>query len=482
MAFRGNVGATEVAVDEYPLEAVGGGCRGSGGRVYGGGILAGAGAGQARGSQVRAERTGAPGQRRPSQIQSLYLALRAQDLRLAEADGAQLFSIGHLVVELEWKSLLRRAWSFAEIRVTAPSASLAISKDGKFNLAELLATLERRPHEASSDKSLPRLIIALFALEQGRLDVRDLRAGYTNSFTPIEFSLSNFSTLPDQEGPYTFSADSARGGKLRWKGEASVNPIRGSGVLTLENASLPELGVYLKSYTHATVAAGQLTAALPYRFSYSDGKLEASLAGAKLALRKLALAREGVSDSFATLSSLDVNGISADLARREATVDEVRADGGTLTIKRDPKGELDLANLMIAAAAPAPVAARPLVVNNWKVGVKQVVFDQVAVSAVDETVNPPLKINADKVQLHLQLAAEQSGPDLKVTVADAGFSLANLSLANGAQTPFKLAQLGFTGGTIDLAARHASLERLYAEGGQVQITRDSRGPASICSA
>src|ERR1700687_6522453 len=103
------------------------------------------------------------------------LRLEAQDLRLAEADGAPLFAIGNLAVELQWRSLVRRAWSFAEIRVTAPSARLAIAADGKFNLAELLATLERRPREVSTDASLPRLIIERFALEQGKLELRGRR-------------------------------------------------------------------------------------------------------------------------------------------------------------------------------------------------------------------------------------------------------------------------------------------------------------------
>jgi len=407
------------------------------------------------------------------------LRLEAQDLRLSEADGAPLFAVGKLAVELQWRSLVRRAWSFAEIRITAPSASLAIAPDGKFNLAELLATIERRPHDASTNTSLPRMAIERFALEHGKVEVHDRRAGYANSFSPIDFALINFSTLTDQDGTYTFSADSGRGGKLRWKGEASVHPIRGSGELTLENFSLPELAVYLKSYTHATMAAGQLTASLPYRFSYNDGKFSASLNGAKLALRDLALARQGTSDSFATLTHLDVNDINADLARREATVGEMRADGGKLTIRRNAKGELDLANLMVKAAGPAASSANATVINNWNLRVKQVAFDQVAISAVDETVSPPFKLSADKVQVHLQLTAEQAGSDFRLTVTDTAFALTDLALMSGSQTPIKLAHLGLTEGTLDLAARHVSLGRLYAEGGQLQLTRDSRGKLTI---
>jgi len=409
------------------------------------------------------------------------LRLEAQDLRLAEADGAPLLAIGKLVVELQWKSLVRRAWTFAEIRVTAPIASLAIARDGKFNLAELLATLNRRPGEASADTSLPRVIVGQFALEQGQLELRDRQAGYANTFSAIDFALTNFSTLPDQLDTYTFSADLARGGKLRWKGEASVNPIRGSGELILENAPLLELAVYLKSHTRATLAAGQLSATLPYRFSYSDGKLEAGVTSARLALRDLALAREGASDSFATLPHLDMNDISADLLRRDVTVGELRADGGKLTVRRDPKGELDLANLMVTAAGPAvvPSAGKPVVINDWKLAVTQMALNQMAISAVDETVIPPLKLSADNLQLRLQLTAEQAGEEFKMTVADAAFSLADLTLASGAQTPFKLAQFGFTDGTLDLAARRASLGRIYAEGGQLRLARDRKGQLDI---
>jgi hypothetical protein len=409
------------------------------------------------------------------------LRLTAANLRLAEADGAPLLAIGNLAVELQWRSLVRRAWSFAEIRVTSPSANLVIAPDGKFNFAELLATLERRPHEASTDTSLPRLVVERFALEQGKVDMHDRRAGYANLFSPIDFALADFSTLPDQNDTHALSAQSAGGGKLRWKGHASVNPIRGGGELTLENVSLPELSVYLKSYTRARIAAGQVSAILPYSFSYADAKFDASLAGARLSLRDLALAREGATDSFAALTRLDLNDVNADLVRRQATVTEVRADGAKLTVRRDAKGDLDLANLMIATAGPAaaPGAGAAVVINNWKLAVKQVLFDRMAISAVDETVSPPLKLGADQVRLQLQLAAEQSGSDLQLKLVDAAFSLADLSLASGELTPFKLAQLGFTDGTFDLAARRAGVGRLYAQAGQLQLTRDREGKLNI---
>ena len=406
------------------------------------------------------------------------LRLQASDLILAETDGQPLVTLGGFTTQLKWRSLIDRAWTFAEIRFSAPHANLVIAPDGRFNVAELLATWQRRPHEAATDNSMPRMVIERLTLEQGNVELHDRRAGYDNVFSPINFELGHFSTLPQQNDTHTLSARSVHGGTLRWKGSASLNPIRADGELTLDDASLPELAVYLKSYTRATVAAGQLSATLPYAISYADGKFEARLAGAKLSLRDLALSREGASDSFAALTRLEVSGVEADLVRRDATIGELRVDGGKLSVTRNGKGEIDLANLMVAVAGPAavPAGATPTVsLNDWMLAIRQVVFDQVAIRAVDETVNPPLRLDVGKAQLQLQLAAGQTGAQLQLKVSDAAFALDDLALTSGGRTPFKLAQVGFSDGTLDLAAHRAAVGRLYAQGGQLQLARDRAG-------
>ena len=410
------------------------------------------------------------------------LRLQASDLALAEADGKPLLSIGSLAAQLQWRSLVQRAWTFGEIRIGSPSANLLIGPDGRFNLAELLASLQPARQERATDTGMPRLMIERFILEQGKVELHDRRAGYDNVFAPINFELAHFSTLPQQNDTHTLSARSVHGGTLRWKGTASLNPIRANGELTLEDASLPQLAVYLKSFTRATVAAGQLSATLPYTVSYADGKFEARLAGAKMSLRDLALSREGASDSFAALTRLDVSGADADLVRREVTVNEVRVDGGKLGITRDRKGEIDLAHLMAAVAGPAAVPAGPppaVVVQDWMVALKRVVLDQVRITATDETVQPPLRLDAGKAHLQLELAAGQTGEQLQVKVSNADFSIDDLTLASGTRTPLKIAQLGFGDGMLDLASRRVVVGRLYARGGQLQLTRDRAGKLDV---
>ncbi|PLY45405.1 hypothetical protein CSZ94_04970 [Janthinobacterium sp. ROICE36] len=418
------------------------------------------------------------------------LRLEADQIAFKEAPGADgksnapLLSIGALAVQLEWKSIVRRAWSLAEIRITAPQAQLTITPDGKFNLAEVLATWQRN-HREKSEGGMPRLVIAHFALEQGKVDWQDQKAGYADNFTPINFTLDNISTLPDANGSYILSADAARGGKLHWRGTASLSPIRGEGELILNDASLPGLAAYLKAYTRAQVTSGKLSARLPYAFSYADGTLQATVKGAGLALRDLALAQgevKGKGEPFTSLATLGIAGVNADLARQSVTVDKVNLYGGKVAVRRNAKGEIDVANLMLpgnlapVTATPAAVPAKP---GKWKVDLKQVALANVDVSAIDETVSPALQLSAKQLQLQLQLGLQQAQAGTAIVIDGASFALADLAMQRGAQTPFKLEQLGFTEGKIDLAARTVHLGALTASGAQIDLARNRQGEFAI---
>ena len=407
------------------------------------------------------------------------LRLEAKDVRLTEANGAPLFGVGALAVEMQWRSLVRRAWSLAEIRVTAPSVQLTISPDGKFNIAQLMETLDKRKKD-DSDSGMPRLIIEHFALEQGRVEMHDRHAGYNDTFAPIAFELNHLSTLPDENGNYALSADAGLGGKLRWKGAAALNPIGGSGVLSLENVALPGMSTYLKSFMRVVVSDGRLSAKLPYQFAYKDGKLDASLAGASVALNDLAVQHAGGAAPFVKLKALDVSGVGVDLGKRSVEVGGLGLKGGALALRRDAQGRIDLASLMVppsaSAGAPAPAAKpAPKQEGGWKVRFKQIGLDDIAVNALDETASPALKISTDKLKLKLQLQLETAASGLKLNIDEAAFSMDSLALVGGAMTPLKLGRLGFEGGALDLAARRASLGRLYADGGLLDLSRDSAG-------
>lgn len=424
------------------------------------------------------------------------LRLSLQQLALTETDDAPLFSLEQLELELQWRSLLRRAWCLGDIRLVGPNLQLAIAPDGTFNIAQLLATLDKHKKD-EPDSGMPRLVVGHFTLEQGKVVVQDRHAGYRDTFAPIDFTLNNLSTLPDDNGDYTLSADAAQGGKLRWKGKAALNPISASGELALENVALAGLSSYLKPFVRMGVSAGRLSATLPYQFRYHDGQVEAGLNGASLGLAELALHQQGTTEPFARVKKFDITGVDLDLTKQTVAVGGIGLHGGALSLRRDARGMLDLAGLAVPSAPVAAPAGRPAgekaaaakkpapeqtaqaakapAAAGWKVHLKQFDIDGVALSALDESVRPALKVNADQFALHLNLQAQTGKQGLQLQLEDGRLSLDNLQLQSGAQTPFKLSRLALDQGAIDLAAKRASVGKLAFDGGQLDLSRDSKG-------
>lgn len=409
------------------------------------------------------------------------LRLEASGLQLADTDRTPLLGASEFAVELQWRSLLRRAWSFEEIHLKSPALSLRIAPDGTLNLARLIADLQRGSPPPEKDAPMPRVIVDRFAMEQGRIDMRDAQAGYENVFTPISFTLTNFTTLPGPSDTHVLSARSAKGGHLRWKGTATLQPFDASGEIAVEDAALPELAVYLKPRLRAAIAAGRLDAVVPYSISYRDGRLQARLNGARTTLRDFAMAHEGRTDHFAALSRLDVTGVDADLVGLNLSIGEVRAKGGRLAVKRDAKGALDIDRLMAAQAGaassgPARVAAAP---RSWQFALRQLALEDIALAATDESTAPHLRIESPAASLGLSLTAAQAADALRLNVMDATLAIAELSLARGEQKPVRLSRLAVTGGTAELQTLTAKIARVALEGPEVELRRDREGKIDL---
>ena len=85
---------------------------------------------------------------------------------------------------------------------------------------------------------------------------------------------------------------------------------------------------------------------------------------ARLAIAGLAAGRDGSTQRFATLREVEVRDVDADLVRREATLGSVRLAGGELGLRRDARGNWDVAQLLVERKTPKPEGPPA----PWKVG------------------------------------------------------------------------------------------------------------------
>jgi hypothetical protein len=408
------------------------------------------------------------------------LRVELTDFSLTESDGRPIAGFAGLVADLEWSSITRRAWHLAEIRLTEPKALLDIAPDGRINFAALIDDLTRDAPKDKKGDGMPRLVVDALTIERGRADFTDRRAGYSNTLAPIDLRFENLSTLPQDKGPYTLSANTARGGVLRWKGEVSLNPIAASGVVGGEGLSLPELAAYLKPYATAELAGGKAAFELPYSMSYRDARLEASVDNAAFSLDGLAVKAGAAAEPFLALKSMRIDKVRADYAKHEVVVGGIVLDQGKLVAKRDASGAVDLLALVTASAgtpaAPAPKEAG--VGPQWKVKVEKFSLDNLALAVEDRTPAHPLVASIGKVTLRAAIDAE-FGTEGKVVISGLEAGVHRLQ-AGDRDAPFlRLGELLVSGGEVNLAARSAKVASISLGDGQLKAARDKQGRISL---
>jgi hypothetical protein len=291
------------------------------------------------------------------------LQLTVADFALTEKDGRPLLAFKHALVDLEWRSLVRRGPVFGEIRLDRPALHVAIAPDGTLNLAALAGggradagdpNGKSVPADASPGAGNPRIVVGDLQIEHGSIDFEDQRAGYRNRFEELSFRLSSISTDANDTGPYALSAKTPGGAQLKWKGEASITPLAASGTLALEHSALPELQPFVKAFLNATITDGRASLELPYRFAMSGGKPRLEISDAKVGIESLALTAQGAAAPLFRLGVLALDGVAVDLAARSVSIGALRVEAPDIRARRDENGEIDLAQLRVPRAAETP--------------------------------------------------------------------------------------------------------------------------------
>jgi hypothetical protein len=127
--------------------------------------------------------------------------------------------------------------------------------------------------------------------------MNDRKIDFKTSLDPLDFTLNNLSTLPEDKGAYTLSTITQWGARVRWKGDLSLNPVLATGELAIDQFSLASYWPYLKGNMALSKPDGVAAMSLNYRAAYADKNL--SLVLDKLGFSLEGLALKGLKDKSA---------------------------------------------------------------------------------------------------------------------------------------------------------------------------------------
>jgi len=359
------------------------------------------------------------------------LSLRMKGVSLADLDNVELAGLDELYVNFEVESLFRWAWTFDEIHFSEPRFNLRIDKSGQTSFADLLAgddsavaatvdNTEGRPPE------LPRLVLHSFKVSNGQFMFADhsIITPYQQNVTPISFELSDFSTLPEREGPYAIQATLPDGATFRWQGEVSVNPIRSEGRVEIDQFDITTAWRYAQDQLRFSVDQGLMTTSIHYDLSMGEAGMALLLDEIKLALTDISIRDKESREPAITLSAITLSGGQLNLAKQTVQLDQLTVAGGDINTFINKQGEVDLARLFTPINTSSTQAEQPpeeiQESNPWLIELNKATLKALSIGIADQTTSPTAEIRLDDISIELSNISNQ--PDDRFAL-DASLSI-----------------------------------------------------------
>jgi len=402
-------------------------------------------------------------------INPFALSTTVHGLLIKDKDGQPFVSWDEVYVNLQLSSFFGHAWIFKEISVTKPYARVQINQDYTLNFSDLVTKFSTNaPATAPATPSQP------LALRVGRLQITGASASFSDFTTrqpfkrvigPLNVTLQNFRTDPDNKNPYSFAGTTDAGERFAWRGFFYLDPLRSEGELMLDNITLNKYAPLYQDFVHFEIRDGVMGVQSDYRFELSASNRVAAVTNTDFSLRNFRLAGPGGTNDIVELTHFAVTGASVDLEARQAEVDSVSASGAQLFLQRDKDASINAleAAKPVATATNAPggillllrsvtnaVAMLLNSTNQWNGTVHGVDFSDCALHLEDLVNSRPARLDLDGITLtarnisnlpHTNLTAELSlrwntngaihtdvAASLSPPTADIHLSLSNLDL------------------------------------------------------
>lgn len=326
-------------------------------------------------------------------VNPFALSLSLRGLVLSEADGRTFVACSNFYVNFEaFGSLWHRAWTFNEIELVRPYGYLARLTNGQFDFSNLLTNSTPATTKTSAAKSLPRVLVHSFIISGGVVEFGDFTRPtlFETEIAPIDVRLTEFTTRPATDTPYSFTAMTGEREKISWNGDFTVAPVASHGRFEFSGINLKKYAPYVADFMQFGLRDGSMNAAADYELAVGSHGLNLSVTNASLAVADLLVRAPGTEDNIALVPNFEIHGAAASLLKRTLRVASIETTGGKIVARRFENGELQFLALakpeakknspgaasppastnVVAASAPWSVLIEKVAVKNYRVNVE----------------------------------------------------------------------------------------------------------------
>ncbi|RJP65277.1 MAG: DUF748 domain-containing protein [Candidatus Abyssobacteria bacterium SURF_17] len=354
------------------------------------------------------------------------LSLTAEGFKVYDLDGEQLTGFRELYINFQLSSLVRRAYTFDEVRLVSPNTRVKVLPDGTLNFSDLLGPADQ-PEPPSEEKGgLPQVLIYRLAVEEGRLSFLDLsrRTPFETMFFPIQISLENFSTQKDSDSPYAFTASTREREVFRWEGNLSVSPLRSQGRFNLNAIRARKLWEYIQDRVNFDITDGEISLSGEYDAQISGEAPRIRLIDGEARLNDFKLTERGSLDVLTSLPAFTATGVDIDVTEKRVTVSSVKSSDARYVMWLSPDGTLNYLKLFrmqggpkgVDKAAPRKSEQAGSDEGQWTVVVKEAILDNYAVAFEDRTLPKPARMNLDAIHATVKNLSTRRGSRAEVAL------------------------------------------------------------------
>ena len=368
-------------------------------------------------------------------INPFALTAAIRGLVIKDTNGQPFISWDEVYVNFQLASFFGRAWTFKEISTTKPFVRVQVNQDGSFNFSDLIAKFSTNSSPATASTPGKPLVIHVDRLHIGgaAAALTDLtpREPFKRTLGPIDITLENFRTDPDNKNPYAFTGTTDAGEKISWSGYFYLDPLRSEGELKLFNFSLNKYAPLYQDLVRFEIRDGSIALDTKYRLELSLSNRIAALEDTSMALRGLKIGSPGDSNNLVELNLFSVNGANVDLQHHTAQVGSLTAREGKIFLSRNQDAAINVLELARPNAAVTPpegilfllrsvtnaVAALLNSTNDWRASLAEVNVTNCSAQLEDWVNSRPARLDLDNISFTARHISNLPGTNLEAELA-----------------------------------------------------------------
>ncbi|VAW84363.1 hypothetical protein MNBD_GAMMA16-1927 [hydrothermal vent metagenome] len=356
-------------------------------------------------------------------VNPFLFSITMKGISLSDPDHVELVGLGKLHVNFDTFSLFRWAWTFSEISFSNPRLNLRIDESGAPSFADLIKTEDnntpKKTEAVTQDTAMPRLVIQRFQVSGGQFNFEDnsIATPFKQLIDPINFSLIDFSTLPEREGPYRVYVKVPGEGEIRWQGDVSVNPLRSTGSLKLSALPLTAAWQYTQDNLKFSLDSGLLSGSLNYNFHMANTGPEFSASHIAMGLSEIEIRDKNHQKSDIKLPDIVLSDGHFDFRQQTLHIPEFAINGGDIDTFMDKEGRLHLPHLFTPITTDTvnndpqtsqEVNAKTNDSAPWQLKLDRASINNLNLRFTDRTTTPHAKIHLTEIDIALTDITNQS--------------------------------------------------------------------------